>query len=276
MGYLDILLKTEHSWWGILAIFILSLMRLTPIVAIAPFLGKGVAPIMARVSLMLALAVIFLPFIAFHIKEPIDFNYKFMEYSIKEIVIGFILGFFISIPFQMVQTGGTIIDFLRGASIMRSQDPTTKTQSSPIGIFYNFILIIIFFQINGPFIFFNAIIKSYELIPMTAFFNPDAMRLSAPFWQICVDLANQVVSIGLQLAAPSLVAILMAELFLGIANRLAPQVQIAILGMSLKSFLGIGVLWAGWFFILKQFSKNAYSWLNTVDHIIYQLKSMLF
>lgn len=276
MSYLDILAKIDHSWWGLLSIFILSLMRLAPIVAIAPFLGKGVAPIMGRVALMLGLAVIFLPFIAFHIHEPVTFNALFIKYSLKELAIGFVMGFFISIPFQMVQTGGTIIDYLRGASIMRSQDPTMKSQSSPVGIFYNFFLILVFFQINGPFIFFDAIIKSYQLVPITAFFNPATMNLSNPFWLRCVDLVNQTVSIGLQLAAPCLVAILMAELFLGIANRLAPQVQVAILGMSLKSFLGLGVLWAGWFFILKQFAKHAYNWLDMIDHLLYQFKRMLF
>ena len=126
-----------------------------------------------------------------------------------------------------------------------------------------------------PLFFFDALIKSYQLIPIVQFFNPQAFHLNVPFWQVCIDIVNQVVTIGLQLAAPCLVAILMAELFLGIANRLAPQVQIAMLGMSLKSFLGLGVLWAGWFFILKQFSKNAYDWLDTFDHILYQIKTML-
>ena len=52
---------------------------------------------------------------------------------------------------------------------------------------------------------------------------------------------NQIITIAIQLAAPALVAILMAEMFLGIANRLAPQVQIAFLGMSIKSLLGLGL-----------------------------------
>jgi type III secretion protein T len=59
-----------------------------------------------------------------------------------------------------------------------------------------------------------------------------------------------VFDLSLKLAAPALVAILMAEMFLGIANRLAPQVQIAFLGMPLKSFLGLLLLFFGWFAIL--------------------------
>ena len=94
MDYLDILSNLGHSWWGILAIFVLLLMRLGPIFALVPFLGKGVAPIMSRVALMLCLGVVFLPFVAFHIKEPVSFNNAFIQYSLKELAIGFVLGFF--------------------------------------------------------------------------------------------------------------------------------------------------------------------------------------
>jgi type III secretory pathway component EscT len=79
---------------------------------------------------------------------------------------------------------------------------------------------------------------------------------------------TQFLAISLQLAAPSLVAILMAEMFLGIANRLAPQVQIAFLGMALKSFVGLALLWAGWYFILQQIGKQSILWLQHLTQLI--------
>jgi len=66
----------------------------------------------------------------------------------------------------------------------------------------------------------------------------------------------------------------MAEMFLGIANRLAPQVQIAFLGMSIKSLLGLALLWAAWFFILKQFTKQTYDWLNLINKMVAYMKYM--
>ena len=60
----------------------------------------------------------------------------------------------------------------------------------------------------------------------------------------------------------------MTEMFLGIANRLAPQVQIAFLGMSLKSLVGLFVLWAGWFFILKQTSNETLNWFDLINKIV--------
>lgn len=256
------------SLWGVTSLFFLVLMRLGPIMVMAPFLGAKLAPGVARMGLAVFLSLVFLPYIIVNVKEPITFNNAFILYSAKELLIGFILGFFVAVPFYLVQTSGIIVDYLRGASIMQSQDPSLQTQASPIGIFYNYILIVIFFQISGPFLFFDALIKSYEIVPPAELINPLFLSIKSPFWKTCFDLMNHIVSIAIQLSAPAIVAILMAEMFLGVANRLAPQVQIAFLGMSIKSLIGLALLWAAWFFILKQFTKQTYDWLEVINKII--------
>lgn len=260
---------------GIISLFFLVLMRLVPIMVLAPFLGAKLAPGIARMGFAIALTFIFLPFIAVNVKVPLNFDTAFILFAFKEILVGLVIGFIVTIPFYMVQTSGTIVDYLRGASIMQAQDPTLQSQTSPIGILYNYILIAIFFQINGPYIFFDALMKSYELIPPTEYINPLFLSIKSGFWKIIFDIINQIVTIAIQLSAPALVAILMAEMFLGIANRLAPQVQIAFLGMSIKSLLGLGLLWVAWFFILKQFTKHAYSWFEVLDKIIYSMRALV-
>ncbi|WP_316359325.1 EscT/YscT/HrcT family type III secretion system export apparatus protein [Candidatus Neptunichlamydia sp. REUL1] len=258
----------------VLSVFFLIIMRIAPSLVLAPFFGAKLAPGIARMGLAICVATIFLPFIAVKTTGPIGFSNTYILYSLKEILVGLLLGFFITVPFYMVQTAGTIIDYLRGASIMQAQDPSMQTQTSPIGILFNYILIVIFFQIDGPFLFFDALMKSYELIPPDKLINPHFLSVKSNFWKVTFDLVNQIVTIAIQLAAPALVAILMAEMFLGIANRLAPQVQIAFLGMSIKSLLGLGLLFAAWYFILKQFTKQGYSWLELLNKLIYSMQGL--
>lgn len=261
------------SLWEVIPAFLLVFMRLAPILAMAPFLGAKLAPGMARVGLGLILSLLFLPYIVIHIQGPLIFDGHFILYSLKEILIGFILGFFITIPFYIAQASGIIVDYLRGSSIMQAQDPSLQTQASPIGIFYNTILIFLFFQVDGPFLFFNALLKSYAAVSPTGWIHPNFFHAETPFWKMSFDLINQIISIAIQLSAPVLVAILMAEMFLGIANRLAPQVQIAFLGMSIKSLLGLTLLWASWFFILKQFTRQTFDWVKVIETIALYLKS---
>jgi type III secretion protein T len=199
------------------------------------------------------------------------FNTAYLGLVVKELMMGLILAMLAAIPFYFAQSAGVLIDFLRGSSSLGVTDPSTQTQATPIGLLYNYVLIVLFFEINGPFLFFDAVLLSYTVIPVDSFINPAFFNLEQPFWKMMLHLLTDFTAISIQLAAPALVAILMAEMFLGIANRLAPQVQIAFIGMALKSLLGIAMLWAGWFFILQQLGQQVLLWLKNLDRVLHTL-----
>lgn len=252
---------------GLLSVAFLALFRIAPIVAIAPFLGAKL-PGGVKIGLAIALTVIFLPQAIGTSKGVFGFDLNFIAYGFKEVVLGAIMAFLASIPFYIAQGAGSLIDFMRGASSLQMQDPTMQTQSSPIGVLFNYVLIVVFFQIGAHFIFLDAVSESFRIIPIhkmipTGFFNLDLV-----FWKTIMGLMTRIFAISIQLAAPSIVSILMAEMFLGIANRLAPQVQIVFLGMSLKSLLGLWLLWAAWFFILQQMAKQSLEWIKNVDDML--------
>ena len=214
-----------------------------------------------------------LPQIIFTSHHAAVFDLSFTGYLIKEIFIGSLLGFMVSIPFYFAQAAGVLIDFMRGSSSLGVTDPTTQAQVTPIGLLYNYVLIVLFFQINGPFFFFDGVMQSFKLIPVDGVIQAAFFNLKLPFWQAITHLLTEFTLLSIQMAAPAIISILMAEMFLGIANRLAPQVQIAFLGMSLKSLLGIALLWAGWYFILQQLAKQSLLWLREITSILETLKA---
>ena len=81
-----------------------------------------------------------------------------------------------------------------------------------------------------------------------------------------------VITITLQLSAPSIIGMLLADLFLGIANRMAPQVQISFLLWSMKAYVGLGLLWLGWWFILKQLDIQGLQWIQMIQDIFQKIK----
>lgn len=252
--------------------FFLGLMRIGPIVSMAPFLGAKL-PAPVKIGLAIALTIILLPMMITTMTAPVGLGvYDMIGYGLKEFFIGIILGTIVGMPFYIAQSSGVLIDFLRGSSSLMIQDPVMQSQVSSIGMLYNYVFIVIFFQIGGPFIFFNAVLRSYSIMPIDVFFTASFFTLSQPLWQMFLGLLTKFLSLAIQLAAPSIVAVLMAEMFLGIANRLAPQVQIAFLGMSIKSLLGIALLCAAWFFILDQLGKQSLLWLTDLDNILPALR----
>jgi type III secretion protein T len=258
---------TNYAPISALALFFLGMMRIAPVIAMAPFFGsKTPAPV--KMGLLIVLTVIFIPHMALTSETLIGFNVHFILLCVKELFIGFVLALFVSIPFYMAESAGVTIDFLRGSSSLQVTDPFTQSQASDLGVLYNMVLIVIFYQIDGPFYFFNALFDTYTLIPADGWIPMQFFSFTHPFWQTVWSCVNRVMAVGIQLAAPSLLAILMTEMFLGIANRLAPQVQIAFLGMSLKSLVGLGMLSAAWFFILQQMNKQTMLWLSDMNKII--------
>ncbi len=252
---------------SIIPIFLLSLFRLAPIIVLAPFLASKL-PSQIKMGMLISFVVILFPHITMTTKTVVDYNMLFVGYAIKEVFIGFILAFLVSVPFHFCQTAGFLVDFLRGASSLQVSDPFSQAQTSPIGNLYNYILIAMFYSIGGFFYFFNSIFTSYDLIPIDGFINPLFFSFQQPFWQTITAITTKVIALAIQLSAPALMAILMTEVFLGIANRLAPQVQIAFLGMSVKSLLGLTLLCAGWFFILEQMEKQTLLWLKEIDKLL--------
>jgi type III secretion protein T len=256
---------------SVLTLFFLGLMRIAPIVAIAPFLGSKL-PGGVKIGTAIAITAIILPYLISHAKTPIiGYDSHFPIYCLKELFIGAIMALLVSIPFYIAQSSGVLIDFLRGSSALQVQDPLMQSQSSSIGQLYNYVFVVLFYDIGGPFIFLDGVLNSYSVIPADSFIPAAFFSLRMPFWQFMMGLLTKFLAISIQLAAPSLVAILMAEMFLGIANRLAPQVQIAFLGMALKSFVGLALLWAGWYFILQQIGKQSIMWLQTLNQLIYSI-----
>ncbi len=272
MSYYNFFLDYANvSPLSLISLFLLILMRIGPIVNQAAFFGAKVAPVVVRVGLALAISVIFLPMMMMKVDYEIHFDGVFIALALKEILIGIVLGFLSTIPFLIVESTGILIDFLRGSSQLQAQDPTTQIQASPIGILYNYVLIYVFYEINGPFMFLEAVSTSYQSIPVNAFIDPSYFHDSLPFWKMGFNLLNRIMAMSIQFSAPSLVAILMAESFLGIANRLAPQVQIAFLGMSIKSLLGILLLCVSWVFVLKVMGKYALDWVEEINLLLKQL-----
>jgi type III secretion protein T len=251
--------------------FLLGFFRFGPIVSLAPFLGGKIAPNTARVTLALTFSALFLPYALLSSTSYTMTSMGFYTLAAKELLIGFMIGYLFTIPFNVVQSTGIIIDYMRGSSMLMAQDPTLQVQSSPIGIFFNFYLIVIFFKIGGLEQFFEINALFYEALPVNADINTDILKLTQPFFKSLVELLGMIFKLSLQLAAPAIVGILMAEVFLGIANRLAPQVQIAFLGMPLKSLLGLTLLWTGWTIInqkMEQITVHFFQWIKHGIHLL--------
>lgn len=271
-SYLSLLLSLPNLHpVTVLSIFFLTLARLLPILVLAPFFGAKNVPTAIRMMFGIALVAIFLPQNLLATHQDLPFGITFVGYCVKELLIGFALGFIASAPFFLAQMAGSLIDHQRGSSSLQVTDPTTQSQTGSMGILYNYVLIVLFFSLNGPFYFLDGVATSYQLIPVDAAINPAIYNFQAPFWKQIFEMLELMFNLAIQISAPALIGILLTDLFLGIANRLAPQVQIVFLGISLKSWVGIALMTAAWSLILQVMSKESMNWIKLLNRLIQQV-----
>lgn len=253
-----------------LSLMFLFMGRILPIIMLVPFFGGKVLPRPAKVAFSISLFAIFLPQLIAETKAPLEFNLILVNYLGKEVFVGVLLGFFLSIPFIIVQSAGILIDHQRGGASLMVNDPTIQNQSSPLGTFFNLVLIYLFFMIDGPFIVLDIVAQSYSILPPDKMLPPALFHPDSQIMNKIIGVLGNVMILCTQLAAPALIMILMTDFFLGIANRLAPQVQITFLGMPLKSLLGLAVVFFGWNLFNEEIVKQSYKFLNSLFMLIKQ------
>lgn len=271
-SYLSLLLSLPQLQpVTVLLVLFLTLARILPIMVLAPFLGAKNVPMLFRLLFSLALVAIFIPQNLLLMQNEAFAINNYMILILKELVIGFLLGFLSSVPFLITQMAGSLIDHQRGASSLQVTDPTTQNLTGPIGILLNWTTIVIFFYLEGPFVFLNGVATSYQVLPVDQLLNPDFFHSSSPFWKQMIQLVGFMMSLCVQLGAPALIGVLLTDLFLGIANRLAPQVQIVFLGIALKSWVGIALMTAAWALMLQLISKESIQWMDSLNVLIQSL-----
>jgi type III secretion protein T len=122
-----------------LSLLFLFLARMLPIIALSPFFGARVLPHPVKVTFALFLFVIFLPQLLFVTKTPLAFDLSLLMMFLKELFVGFSMGYIISCPFIIVQNAGIMIDHQRGGASLMVNDPTIQNQSSPLGTLFNMV-----------------------------------------------------------------------------------------------------------------------------------------
>lgn len=226
--------------------FAIILCRIVPVVSLSALFG-GKTPTLAKSALALTLALFCLP------QATRQVEYWMI---IQEVIVGITLALLFNVPFYIAEMSGVYIDFLRGSFAMTMINPLSQAQSSPIGLLQMAIMLAIAFQPEVFGLFLEALYRSYLVVPI-------GMGVCKRF--LIGGIVARVVAIGLQIAAPTLVGILMAECFLGVANRLAPQVQIAFLGLAIKSLVGLGMMYLSCPLIIRELNKQLITWISEID-----------
>ena len=218
--------------------FILVLVRVSGIIATAPVFGSSNIPPQIKVVLSLMLALILYPFIPLITVYP-DRPDHYIMLIASEMLIGLVLGIIARFLFAAVEFAGTVIGFQMGLGMAMVFDPQSQEQISLVGRFENATATLIFLAMDGHLIVLQALVRSYSVLP------PGGASISRPLVENLTELSASVFVIGLQIGAPLIVALFLANAVVGLLARSVPQIQVFVVGFPLTLMLGFIFLFFG-------------------------------
>ncbi|MGL5084786.1 MAG: flagellar biosynthetic protein FliR, partial [Clostridium sp.] len=165
--------------------------------------------------------------------EAITNNYVLFTYVFSEITTGLILGLITNVAFEVVIMAGSLMDVHIGLSMVNVLDPNSKANTSITGNLLHFIAMIIFFSINGHHMLIKSLIESFILVPL------GQTIVSGESMMALIEVITKFFVIGLKIAIPIVLIIIITDLCMGLISRAVPQINVMVLGMPVKILLGL-------------------------------------
>ena len=125
-------------------------------------------------------------------------------------------------------------------------DPQFSGQVSVFTTFQDLLTLLFFVSLNGHHWFLRALGESFRLVP------PMGATFGSSLVGRLMEEAGRVFTVGVQLAAPIVAAIFLANLVMGLIARTVPQMNMLMLGFSVTIPLGFVVLVLGLPLFLRQ------------------------
>lgn len=165
---------------------------------------------------------------------PIESGLPFWATAIiLEGLIGIALGLVGQLVFAGIEMAGRLISLKITLSFAQIVNTMTQQKSDIVGNLFTMLAILIFLSINGDKIYINAIVKSFEVIPVTQ----AQIHQAGPFM---LQVAKYLFIIGVQVATPFLIVLFMLDLSLAIFARIMPQANIMFIAIPVR--LGLGFI----------------------------------
>lgn len=214
-----------------LPLFLLVASRLAGLLMFQPILGSLSIPSMVRVLLVIGLAAAVTPLVALPGNAP-DTPLGLALALGVEVALGALLGLAVRVCFLALELAGQLIAQESGLAFAQVVDPTSGGEQDVLSMVYVQLGAVVFMIVGGHRVVLAACLDTFQAIPL----------LSAPaivdsgVW-ILLDALRVGGEVALRIAAPVILTLFLVNITLGFIGRVLPQLNITVLGFSIKGLV---------------------------------------
>ena len=216
--------------------FMLVLSRVAGIFAALPVFGGRRMPLRIKAITVFMITLVCFPTLSVTLPQVPSDVFTLALLAFSEVMIGLTLAFITQIIFAAVEFSGQIIGMQMGLTISSIIDPSQGTQTQIMSVIQTLFATLMFLSLNIHHIFIRAIMDSFKVIPLGGW------HMSGELVNFLVMRTADIFIIGIRLAAPVMVALLLTTVALGIMARAFPQMNIFMISLPLNIGLGLVIL----------------------------------
>jgi len=154
----------------------------------------------------------------------------------REVLVGVSLGFVANLLFAAVNMAGEMADLQSGFAFAALVDPSSEERTSIISQFQMITAWLIFLVSNGHHVLLAGLARSLALVPV------GTAALAAGMPTGVLGLASGMFVAALQIGAPVIGSVLVADLALGMLARTVPQMNLLVIGFPVKMVFAFVIL----------------------------------
>jgi len=213
--------------------------RFGVLAATMPMLDMRSVPPLWRVAIAITFSAALAPGIAAVIPTgAIDLSWENLVLeAMRSLVIGALIGFTINLTFTAVKYAGSVAGMQIGFAIVNSYDPMTQSQVSIISQLYYILTVLLFFVTGAHQILVGAMFESCVAVPPFS-----TMDSAAGSWYLLKEFGTVFV-LGLRIAAPIIVTLMLVSASMGVVVKTVPQINVLAVGFPIK--IGVGLITFG-------------------------------
>ncbi len=217
-----------------LAIFFLILARIVGVFLQAPIFNSRSVPFLAKTAIAIWFSIILWFIVPIHASLPTSLP-AFVLALVFEVAAGFVIGFICNIIFIAIQSAGEIMDLQMGLSVATALDPVFGAVISVIGKLAFFTALIVFITADGHHLILSAFHQSFTALPVGKLANFSSPHMAMQL----ISLGSMLWQTAIKVAAPIILLIFLSDFSFGIVSRVAPQVNVFMLGFQVKPSMGL-------------------------------------
>jgi flagellar biosynthesis protein FliR len=209
--------------------YLLVMTRIGAFIAIAPPFGGRAVPGTVKTMLAAGLALPLTPWAIDGVPEAT--TGALVTAIIAQAAIGSAFGLATLALFSAIQSAGALIDLSGGFAMATAYDPMSSMQNSVFARFHQLIASVLLLASGGYAIVLMGFRRSLEAIPLDS--SPPAAEAGA----VMATLLSQSFIAAVQIAAPMVAVMFLADVGLGLMSRASPALNAFSLGFPLKILL---------------------------------------